>query len=327
MKRLITALALTLALPTTVAMAADSTEDTVRALRHSPVYIAPGSPGVTPDTAGVLAASLHGGDNIAIAVLPSTPSDPRAFAEVVDRGLDGKQIVGIAFGNDFAAASSVLPAGVAVDLMNRAHQVSTGTQETLVTFVRNVHNWQSAHQGEPASKPQKKHDDGSSAGAIFIMLAIGAALIGAGVTYLLRKGGNAPVKFRDSPDDVRKMLKDLLGLREKINDAKVRAMLTSICQDTEAYFSRARKAGVAIDKDVETFREHLESLTKVLDKYIDVQNNGRYYYDEEKELAKGYRGVEGFAQFALDSCKRSAQRGLMDYNVDTDILDAQRFTA
>lgn len=327
MRRLIASVfaVVVVAIPTVVG-ADDYLSSTVDALKSHAVYVAPGTPGVTPDTAGELETSLHDGDNIYIAMLPTSAAqgDLRAFAATVSRKLSGGGtglIFGISAGDQVIGYSNGLPPGVAVDLMSRATSVSVGTQETLNTFIRNVHNWQDEHPEAPASKPQKKKSDDSPnllVGFLLIAIMVGA---GAGAFVYLRERPNTPMKFRNSPDSLRGVLEDLLALRPKIRDLAVTNNLDKIARYTEDYFTRC-----ANDGDAAAFSRYLNSLHSAMTRYVDIQDHSEYYDDSDALLRKGREATRDFADYVLKAIKRGGRRTAGDFAIDTDILSAQRYS-
>lgn len=290
-------------------------------LRSNPVYVDTAAPGTDSDTQGVLTTQLHDGDHILIAMLPEGNVPPGEYAFRINRSLGGEKIVGVTVGEKAAAYSTILPSGVAADLMKRAATVSTTTDETLGTFIQNVHDWQKLHPHAPAATPEST---GDHSGLYWILLAgvVVFVVLGGLVFFLSVKhdSGAEAVRFKKSPETVRDQLNELLKFRSRVEDPSLASTLTQICRDTEAYFARAGKSS-----NTDAFRQHLESLNNVIEKYVDVQDNPRYFADAPSLLRSGKEAAESFAEFVLTTIQRGSRRDLTDFRVDTDILSAQRY--
>ena len=307
-------------------------DDAIAALKTANVYVAPGTEGTTSDTAGVLARQLFSGDHVVIVMLPASTakesgSDLTALARRIDDAIGHGRIIGLSAGDQVAAFAPTMPAGEATDLMQRAVSVSTNTSESLVTFIRNVHDWQRRNPQAVAAQPTKKPSDfpwipvaGGSAIALCLIIAIIA---------LVRRALNQPpeeerIKFH-SPDQVKDVLEKIMQLRPLVKDSKVQNLLRQICSDTEEYFQRNRSRG-NVKADTVMLKQHLDSVREVLERYIDVQEHPRYFDNPQKELQSGYDAFDGFAINLLNSIKKDNRQELTEYRVNTDILDARRYS-
>jgi hypothetical protein len=305
-------------------------DDVATALKQSPVYVASGTENTDSDTADELAGQLNKGDNIVIVMLPASRLDASGSIGDLVRKIESvtasNKIIGLSVGDEVVGFSRLLPAGTAADLMSRAKSVSTNTSETLSTYVRNVHDWQTNHPEEPASKPVE--DSGGVPGWIFLVvaLAIGACVLIGVIRVSNSNASTESIKFKKSPDVVKELLKKLLDARQEVRDQSLNNLLVQICTDCEAYFARASRQGKQDSADVEAFTRHLHSLNDVLVRYVDIQDNSRYFEDADELLQSGYEAIEGFAELVLNSIKRDGRRGLTNFNVDTKILSAQRYS-
>lgn len=318
-----------LALVAVAAAQADNPNKAAAALKRSSVYIAPGTPGTDSDTEGELSGLLNDGDNIAVVMLPdgAASGDPSDFARSLNQKLGGKKIIGLMVGNQAVAYSALLPAGVADELMHSAANVSTNPVETLTTFIQNVHNWQAQNPAAVASKPAKpakKKSGGFPWWVLGVVLGVAAIAVVAFATRAPKRGpvsGEEVVKFH-SP--VKSDLEQIADMRRSIRDPELRKLLTQVCTDVEAYF---RKYCTNPEDDAGVFRRHLRDLRKVLEKYIDVQDSPARYYDNPQRLMQsGYKAVEGFAQYILDSIRRGSRADLTEFQVKTDILSAKKYS-
>lgn len=321
----------------TAVHAQTSTDDVVTALQSSPVYVAPGTENTNPDTAGVLQQQLKPGDNIIIVMLPSNAltgqeGGVNQYLIQLDTATGGKYIIGLAVGDNITAYSAILPAGEATDLMTRARSVSTTSSETLGTFVRNVHDWQRRNPQEYASQPINKASDSFpvvpaiAGGSLLLVIAVF-------VTALIRRSRrrslldpNGRLKFKKSPESVRVMLDKISELRKQVDSNEVRAIIRQFQLDTEAFFSRVNLSRDDQAEQVRVFRNNLEAVQKVLIRYIDVQDNTRYWDNPQELLASGEDAFSGFAEYVLNNIKQGGRRDLTDFRVDTKILSAQRYT-
>jgi len=317
---------------TTTAQAAGYLEATTAALKSSLVYVAPGIPGTSSDTASTLQQQLNEGDNIALVMLPqealAETGDIQTFAKKLDDATAHKRILGLAIGTKLIGYSSLLPASTASDLMDRAVSVSTSVPESLGTFVRNVHSWQRQHPNEPAAKPPartQKKPSGFPWGVIIIAAIIGS-ILAALARYALRDSSSTNeeenIEFHATPRQVRELLEQILRLRTQIDDSELlRDTITQLCRDSEAYFRRIENAM----HEVDAFKAHLEEIQRVLIKYIDVQNNKRYYSRWTEYMEQGRNSVSDFADFLLARIRRESELSMTDYYVDTKILAAQKY--
>jgi hypothetical protein len=303
-------------------------DDAIKSLKDSPVYVVRGIEGTTSETANELSDRLNGGDNILLVMLPAGSGDPSVLASSIDDATGRKHIVGVSVGDQLGATSAIMPSGKAVDLMQRAKSVSTSTVESLGTFIRNVHSWQVQHPKERASKPTTKKKDGGSSWILFVIAGIIAILLGVLMwARKLNRDSEAAddFKFRSSPDDVRDLLKVIMGLRPQIRDDELVTTIETACNDTNQYFRRSSDPKMR-DEDITVFSRHLKSVRSVLTQYIDIQNNGRYYDNPDELIQQGRDAIAGFATFVEQSIRRGRRSELTEFKVDTDILSAQRYS-
>jgi hypothetical protein len=338
----------------TPAQAAPKLDDAVAALKNSRVYVAPGTEGTDADTAAILAEQLNDDDNIAIVMLPVSAiqmnlnpdsAEAEAVAARLAEATNHQYTLGVAFGNDstkVAATSKLLPTGVASTLMKRAITNSTNNQETVVTFIRYVHSWQTQNP-EAVKKPPKPNpapvaepaEEGGVSwgiiGLIVVCVLFALALGLRAITLVVDKSdgqrdGTERVKLR-GPDRIRDELRSILDKRPAINDRDLRDTITQLVHDTEEVFRRLeRNSPDQVNTSVVAFEQHLQSLIRVLDQYVDVQNNPRYFENPQKALQDGREAVAGFATYVLRSAQRAGRQQLTGFTVDTKILSAQRYS-
>lgn len=305
-------------------------DEAVQSLQDSAVYVAPNTEGTDSDTAGIIEQQMFNGDNVVVIMLPEAAREEVgvnlvSFAKRIDEAIGGNHVIGLSVGSDVVAYSSGMPAGTPADLMDRAVSVSTNTSETLITFVRNVHKWQQQHPTASVSQPPNESADFPwlPVGGGGVALAVIAALIAK--TFKQSKQRHAEERIKlNSPDEVSGKLKTLLDFRDQIEDASLRSTITQLVKDVEAYFkrnvSRADRSNA-----VSNFKRSLGDLESVLRKYIDVQDNPRFFKTPAQFLEQGREATEGFAEFVLQSIQQGERPELTQYNVSTDILSAQRY--
>jgi hypothetical protein len=96
-----------------------------------------------------------------------------------------------------------------------------------------------------------------------------------------------------------------------------------MCLDIEKYFKSGSNDK---KKDALFFYERLTEVDEVLIKYIEVQDNKRYFYNPNDLLIRGKESVRDFSTYVLDSIRRGNAADLIDYKVNTNILEAQRYS-
>lgn len=303
-------------------------DEAISALQTNPVFVAAGTEDTNSDTAGILSGQLKTGDNIVIVMLPASAvgsgGDLNTITQKINEGTGGNKIIGLSVGDQVLSYSLLLPAGVAPDLMDRAKSVSTNTSETLGTFIRNAHDWQRRNPTAVASQDPHK----SSSTPLPLIGGAGLAVlgIGAGVAFIisrrmrLQKEG-VYFKFR-SPEPVRDNLERIWELRDRINNVQMSEIITQMCRDTEALFKRQSSRDSDITSD---FQHHLASVVAVLEQYIDIQDNPRYYENSYQELTSGEEAIDAFSQYVLRVIQNGGRSGLTQFHVDKKILSAQKY--
>ncbi len=126
----------------------DYITDAVDALQTTRVYVAPGTAGTDPYTAGQLLERLKSGDSIVLVMLPadaSVDTDIFKIASTLSEKLEDQYIIGLAVGREVIGYSNVMPVGEADDQMRRADSVANSSLTALVTFVDNIHKWQASN--------------------------------------------------------------------------------------------------------------------------------------------------------------------------------------
>ncbi len=318
------------------ALAADPVENAIASLKaNEHVYVEPGTEGTSRDTVAELQATLNQDDRIVLVMLPSSVGASGNITEIAQRIDDetGHQyIIGLAVGSDTVGQSDLLPAGVASDSMSRAASLANYPVDALTTYVKVIHTWQAAH---PEATPEVPTAKGSGS-VWFAIAAVVLAIVAVTSLLLVRRRRlneavsdeerESKVKLKASPDLVRDELNQLLRLREAVNNKDLRRTIKQIVKDTESFFARSVKSSSHDTAyDAQVFEGHLQTVVKVLEHYVDIQENPRFYDESDTLLSDGSIAIEGFAEYVLTSIKRDSATALTNYRVDSQILNSQRY--
>lgn len=311
----------------TPANAATHVDTIIGALQKAPVYVEQGTEGTTATTAADLKGKLLKDDTVVLVMLPAdatfTQSDVDALAQQISNGLKGERIVGIAVGAQFAGAASSLPSGTADDLMSRAVTVSTNSVETLVTYVRNVHDWMDAHP-EAIAKPKPT----KVKGAPILWGGIGGGILSV-LTFVVislvnRRRIRSKVHYT-APAGLNDPVQTMMRIRERLRgDTVMYDAIELVCRYTEAYFKRftsEKKESATL----RLFNSQLKMAVDVIESYDYVYHNQEYVDEPQKFLEQGRDSIRGLAETILASIKKGNNGLLMDYKVKSGILDAQRY--
>jgi len=158
-----------------------------------------------------------------------------------------------------------------------------------------------------------------------------AALAGGIVVAIIRRRRHAyavngsTVSLRNTPDTVRDVLRRIIDQTTQVRNADLRDTLAQICSDTDALFRRRSSRGARANDDAVTFEQNLTGLERVVTKYIDVQDNPRFFEEPRELLRSGVDAIDGFGEYVLRSIQRDSREALTDYNVDAKILEATRY--
>ena len=322
---------LALLVPNTV-LAQDYITDAAQALQHASVHVAPDTEGTDSDTAGRLQTRLKKDDNIVLVMLPAAAeaklgADIPTIATRLSEALGNQRIIGLAVGNDVVGYAPTLPPGVASDQMRRAKSVSNDPITALGTFAQNMHIWQAENpQPKPSPSPLDSPQEGGLSWLVWLVIAIaGFSVAGIAIIATIRGMATQPsterTRFR-APDHVKDLLAKIARERGQITDRELKAVLYQMCVDIEKYFASSSKDK---GKDALFFRDRLTEVARVLAKYVEVQENPRYYYEPRADLERGKTSITDFSHYVLESIRRGHAVDLLDFTVDTKILQAQRY--
>jgi len=125
-------------------------------------------------------------------------------------------------------------------------------------------------------------------------------------------------------DHVRDLLEQVGMTRLRVNNPRIKVALTRIAQEGEGCLSKRGSNGPPAGAEVATFQKQLETLLRVIDEYVTIQNNPDAYENAREFLARGQQSVQGFArQLFRGGAGKSKKADLINFKVDTQILSAQ----
>lgn len=327
----VAALVVALALLAPTPVFADYISDAASALQDASVYVVPGTEGTDNDTAGKLQGRLDKDDHIVLVMLPATAeeelgADINTIAARLSEELEHQRIIGLAVGKDVVGYAPALPTGVAADQMRRADSVSNDPVTALGTFAQNMHIWQEDNP-EPIPLLDPPQEEGGSSWIMWVVFGVIAAIVFLIVIVFpiaISDQDTSESKERTSfkaPDQVKDLLAKIVRARHQVHDGALQETLYQMCVHIERYFDRSSSDK---KRDSSFFKERLTEVANVLDKYIDVQGSPLYYFEPEDELHRGKSAITDFAHYVLDAIRRGNAADLVDYKVNTKILEAQR---
>jgi hypothetical protein len=314
------------------ALAADYIAEAAAGLAHSSVYVAPGTAGTDSNTAAALGARLTAGDGIVLVMLPAGASaelglDIPTIAARLSEALGGKRIIGLAVGDELAGYAPSLPSGVASDQMHRAQSVSNDPITALGTFAGNIHIWQGEHPTPtPAPVPPAPGSESGSGFPIAILLVMIVVLIGGAWLAFVLASGKLTEQVVDgtrfnAPGPVRDLLARIALEGDRVEDPTLSRTVRQICVDIEHYF--ASSSG-DMKGDSALFSKNLTDVDRVLTKYIDVQDNRRYYKDPDSLMVQVKEALDDFSDYVITSIRNGNEVALRAYKLNAYVLSAQR---
>lgn len=315
-----------------VAATNDTLTTVVSALKASPVYVAPGTETTDSNTAPTLKGELTTNDDVVLVMLPQSAAgdvgDPMSFAVSLSQQIGPQHIIGLTVGSHEVAYSTspALPASQATDLMGRAHSVSMSTVETLQSFVHYVHAWQQSNPEPPRPSPttaKAKSSSGNSGIDITVPVLVGviAACIALGFWRISsggRRTSSRPTpKATVVPEGIESLLTRCRQLTSQIApSSELYRILSEAWSDVESYFIRSKDAAA----NASIMQDHLDRVRRVLERYIDLQQNPRYYRDPDSAKARAARSLTQFAEWVLEAVRDGSDVDLASFEVDTAML-------
>lgn len=276
--------------------------DIASKLALSPVYVHPEA-NVPADTSGKLRSLLTKNDRISLALLPGEVVEYLAMSpyEIVSRlseELNHDRILGLAVGTEVVGYARILPDGLADEQMARAAQISNRNPvNALTAYVNYIHKWVAEHNHvlvtptpEPTSTPiptptpQPKDtpsEDGVGLGTwLFGGLSTIGLLLGGAIYFRNRQKPNYRLQIEGHLEKLRQLIPD-------IRDYELQSLLRAIDHDAKASLI---SSGRQLDPGL--LASNLGALTRIMNGYIQVQNNPSGYDKPQELLAQWKSGAE-----------------------------------
>lgn len=305
----------------------DYITDVLNALENTNVYVDPSIDGPDKTITAKLQKIIANSSNIILVVLPDDAKengDIHSIANEISRKKGDQYIIGISVGNEVLGYASSLPAGVAADQMKRADSVSNDPVTALFTFSQNMNSWLAKN---PQPTPTVVYEDGKEpmrlTPLIMILLISGVSSMFYVLHILIRpkKPDNEKTNFK-APVQIKTLLGEISQSRVNIEDDEFKDILQTMCLDIERYFTHESEDK---DRDAVSFKERLVDVLEVVQKYVEIQNNQRYFYESQEQMTKGKESVRDFSIHVLESIRQGNAAELLDYKVNSNILQAQRY--
>ncbi len=324
-------LLMALAAPATpsAAYAASYLNEAVQALQSGSVYVSPLAPGTNAGTKAQLERQI-GGSDIAVAVLPreavnETGGDIVTFTREV-AVQSGKPTVVVSLGGDLEAVSTVLPTGKASQLANAAERETPSVETALGDFIAEVRTGK-APQPPQASVPE----EGEGGFGLLSILGLVLLLIGVFLVFRLwvrmQGSSGSPRVKSQAPDTVKALLAEIVELSQEVQDTQMRKHLDLARIDTEQLFIRLKRSGSnRIHEITAMYEGSLKAIRDVLVKYLDIQENPRYFEKPQDRLAEGREAAAQLAAGVLKNVQEVERGALTDFRVNTKILTASKFS-
>lgn len=315
------------------ASAADSVEEAIAAMQKGSVYVAKGTEDTTSDTTSIILGYMNSKDHILVVMMPkdSTSLTNDEISIKILGSVKEPSILALYANGQVTAHTNrqYVPSDAANKVMSNASSIAVGPTETITTFVTLVHRYQAAHPEPitstgtttPSSPPDSSAVPYGVGGGLAIAVAVIATVV------LRRKRSNAnPYTLKASPTSVRDQLNRVKELMPRIKNQSVVEQLGSVVNDTEAFFRRSvRSSSRDTEREAADFQRKLKDAVVMLEKYVDIQDNPRYFDHPAQLLASGAEAVDGLATGILNAVKSSNTKSLLDYKVSSDVLSAERY--
>jgi hypothetical protein len=318
--------------------AGDYITDAAQALEPARVYVAPDTPGTDSYTQGTLEGKLREHDNIVLVMLPPEAEDGTdlfTLVESLSDKLQNQYIIGLAVGKKVIGYAPGLPVGVAADQMRRADDVSNDPVTALITFTQNMHLWL-AKNPQPAATSTPKPTSTPIPIAVgqnkfhipgyVILLISGVAgllltLASIGLRRIVASRSSEDRIYFKAPGKVDNLLADIARMRTQVEDQEFSYILRQLCLHCERYFARNKDK---VD-DINFFTARLTDVRSVLEKYLEIQKDQYYFHEPFERMKTAKESIKGFSEYVLETIKSGNDVNLLDFKVNTNILNAQRY--
>lgn len=313
----------------------DGLGDVVAALEQGGVYVEPGLSGTNGDTVVYIQGFLHSDDHVVIVMMGQSSMSDDAIAQEILGSLSGKTVLGLYVNGHTTAYSNWLPTNVVNKTMKDAQSVSSMTpQETLTTYVRLIHQYQVAHPEvfETTTSTETAADQSTSyvpvavgGGGLFIAAAAIFAIVSSRRRKKKTSGGQQALSF--APSAVRGQLLRIQKLEASIRNSSMKDKLDTVISDIEEFFKRStRSRGRNTDQEAIVFEQRLNDVVTLLERYIDIQENPRYYDEPAKLLESALGSIDVLGTHVLQSIKDQNSQRVLEFRVSNELLTTQRST-
>jgi len=269
----------------------------IDALQSSNVYVAPGTERTDYNTPAELNKFLTPELNVVLVMLPGEAlidTDILTIAQKISVGLNNEKTVGLAVGNVVIGYSTLLPEGVASDLMNRADSVSNNTVTALTAFSRNVQLWLIRNPQptpfptpEPTPTPRptmepielpKAEDVSWPVWALFLLcfLSVGFLLVsGAAKTAQKNKVVAVRKKRLQSLQPIEIWIQKIEGNVAEIRDVRIRKDLGNACNAAYGLLEIFRESNTPLGYTEAKFPSLLSNVNRQVVAFIRHESGRR----------------------------------------------------
>jgi hypothetical protein len=308
----------------------------VTALHQSRVYVAPGTTIKANESASIM-DRLNSHDGLYVAIFPAGIDKPDALSAGISQALGGKNVVMVVVGNDSAMTSTLLPLADATVALSNAQSVSSNPVDTAITFVDNVHDYQTKHPEAIVKTMPKATPKGGTKGSgssnprtiwgvacIWLIVLV----IVWGTSSTIKRRRRRPVRLPDPPGKIPSLVGGIRRQLSGIDDVRVSTGLEKALVNLSQLFIRLKKNvdEHQITLATNAYVDRLETLARVVDRYTDVQNTRElgYYRNPDMAMQHGREAFQGFADHVLTAIQDANEGKLTEFEVDTRLLRTTR---
>lgn len=312
-------------------------DEATQALQSSVVYVSPSVSDISAAEQADLVSKI-GSDSIAIVVLPAGArneiSDVPMFINQLAARTDQDTIL-VSIGGDFEASSVTLSPDTVSELANRAEggDLSDGLTE-FVTGTQQVPDT-SLLDGvvDPASNGL-----GLILGVLPWVFGIVAPV--AVVFYIIRRrhirnsrvaessaGRSIEIGTvhdeTDTPKELRPLVREIERMSAHIKDEQLREEMLDADKHVHWLFKRVKvRTPNSYHQTAGRYQVRLETVSRVLEQYITIQDHPEYYRDYKTRLAQGAKGLRDYITGVIQNIQENEEGSMTDFTVDSQILGA-----
>lgn len=319
-----------------LAASAGYVDDAADALSSGSVYVSREVDGSTALTDQL--QTQIGDASIGVAVFSDNAALEASGPEIVSElaGRTGFDTIIVAVGDDLSAGSRVLESGEAMRIANQAESAGGTLEESLTQTVQTI-----AQESAPAPV-----DTGGGAGVAVLALAIGAAVVVAGVVAAFAairarrsragrgqsgQGGQELTASVQGPLSTLRALSGeyaALGAADNQTAAQTARDIDAITTNTTQLFGRLAEKGAEDQRQLAEieYGDKLAKLSAALDRryLLDILVNPHLWDDPDERVVEVRDAVDAVSEQLVDNIKQvNARRGL-HFQVSLDTLRSRR---